>query len=245
MKTLLYILLTLAIGFPLTSFAAGGELFLSPNSGIYAVGKPFEVQVLANTGGQTVNAVEAELSYNPRDLAVDHISIDNSILTEWSTPAANDGGTGIITFSGWAGSNYNGASGLLVTVYFKPLRTTQTTLTFNSGAMLSAESRGSNIITAMKGAAFGTMPAQVAAPEPTIPVATSSEGSVPTTETTSPDAGVNQGAALPLAGSSTPEAAALMQSGFDFVWYYAAFFGALALVAFFIAYYFHRKKIAF
>jgi hypothetical protein len=245
MKKLIYGLGVLLLLLPGFSKAAGGELYLSPQTGSYSVGYGFDVAVLANTDAQTVNAIEAEIAYNPRYFEVGSISTDHSILTSWATPPSYDGASGLITFSGWAGTNYKGTKGLLITVHLIPLRVGQTALNFNSGAMLAVGGTG-NIITSMKSGSFNLQPEQVAAPvlpPPATTTPTSTEAL--TTDTTN----AQNAAAVPLSNTqptaSSSQAAAVIFAGIDVAGPYMFFFALLVLAAFGIAYYFHKKNIAF
>lgn len=214
----------------------GGTLYVTPQSGVYQVGQPFEVQVLADTGGQAVNAVEGELAYNPSDFAIDNISIDHSILTTWSTTPAYDGATGTISFSGWASQTYAGKNGLLITVTLRPLRVAQSVLSFNSGAMLAADGHGTNIIITMTSGNYSLSPQQVTPPAPA-PVATST-AATPITQTQSAPS-----SAAPQTVSVAPQSqvASLVSSGVSLAPFVGGFFAALVLIAFGIAYVLHRK----
>lgn len=223
------------------AYAAGGVLFISPEAGVYRVGETFEVSILADTDGRPVNAIEAELAYNPGDFAVERVSTTGSILTTWSTAPAYDGAAGLIKFSGWADKQYTGADGLLITVVFRPLRVAQSTVLFNSGAMLAADAKGSNIINAMRSASFATSPAQVSQPQ----ILASSSESILETASPSPEllpSAENTETLLPAALGET-QAASLLTTGIELAPIIILFFGLLILIAFCIAYVLHRSNV--
>lgn len=222
-----------------TVSAAGATLYVAPASGVYQLGEPFEVQILANTAGQPITAAEGELAYNPGNFAVDTISVERSVLTSWSTPPSYDGSAGIIKFSGWAEHPYTGNDGLLVTITFRALRVSQGTLRFNSGAMLAADGRGNNILTSMSSGSYSVSPKQNA--PPVAPGATSSLPDVFAPTSQEQDAPQNP-AAVSVAARSD-QVASLISSGAELAPVLAAFFLALTLIAFGIAYVLHRNGV--
>lgn len=159
MKALLLALLFL----PLLGEAAEGTLYMTPEKGSYVVGEVFDVRVLADSGGVGVNAVEAELSFNPTALAVQSVSTEGSILSTWSTEPQFSNDTGTVNFSGWTGHSFNGNDGLLVTITFKALRNAAGNAHLAAGAMLAVQD-GSNIITSMKSGLYTVAPREIARP---------------------------------------------------------------------------------
>src|SRR6185312_15717610 len=123
---------------PLGFARAAGVLYLSPQGAREEMGQPFTVTVLANAGDTSVSAVEATLSYDPHALAVDRLSIDNSVLQSWATTPSYDSASGEIHFSGWAAKNFSGDKNTLLTITFVPLRVSEDEVQFTSGAMLDA-----------------------------------------------------------------------------------------------------------
>lgn len=239
MKKLCYSLTLLAaLMTSSTAFAAeevGGQLYISPNQNSHSVGESFDVQVLANTDAQAVNAIEGEIAYIPRDLSIEKVSIDKSILMSWSTPPAYDSASGLVTFSGWTDSKFTGKDGLIVTLTLRALRVGQTSLNFNSGSMLAADLQGSNIISSMKSAAITTLPKQIqVVPQP-----------LPSPGTTTPSLEVPAGGGevappYPSTTVPSPDAASVISAGYTLAPILVPFLALLVLIAFCIAYLLHR-----
>ncbi len=160
MNLLVAVLLLL---FPIVAQAADGTLYMLPERGAYNIGEIFEVKVLADSGGVPINAVEAELSFNPTALAVETISTQNSILSSFSTEPSFSNTEGSIAFSGWTGGTFTGSDGLLVTVTFKALRDASANAHLAAGAMLAVQD-GSNIITSMKSGVYTVAPRELVRP---------------------------------------------------------------------------------
>lgn len=205
-----------------------------------------EVRVFASANGEAVNAIEGELAYNPSDFAVEKISVEKSILSTWATTPTYDGSAGIIKFSGWAERPYSGNDGLLLIITLRPLRVGQSSLDFNSGAMLSVPGRGSNIITSMRSSVFRIEPKQIQQALVPAPVAPALSQPASSTPQIAPELPPSQPPTVVSGGGATtttsPEsnAAALALSGFELAPIFIPFFLLLVLVAFGIAYVLHR-----
>lgn len=151
---------------PLVAVATEGTLYVSPERGRYVVGERFDMQIRVDTDGSTINAAEAELTFDPRDLAVESLSADGSILGSWPTEPAFSNTDGAIEFAGWTREPYVGRDGLLLTVTFRALRTNASNARFAAGAALSAGTSEANIITSMRSAAMTIAP-EIVRLEPT------------------------------------------------------------------------------
>ncbi len=225
-------LLFILVAFPHTVFAAEGKIFLDPKSGVYRADEKIELVVRVNTDQERVSAIEGELAYNPKDFEVVEVTTAGSILTTWSTPPSYDGASGQIYFSGWADVPYVGDDGLLLTLHLRALRPGQSAIVFNSGAILSAQSRGDNILTTMVSGGYTISPKQqeTLAPEPLPerPVIQNVD---------------NQSAAALKSVEQESQTAALINSGVEIAPLLLLFFGALVTIAFIIAYVLHKRWI--
>ena len=157
-------LLILFLGIPVSYVHAipqEGALYVLPDKGTYSVGDTIEVKIYADSDGAAVDAVEAELAFEPGALEVHGLSIDGSILESWSTPPSFSNEKGSIRFSGWTKQKFTGKKGLLLTVTFKMLRNLNATVKFVTGAVVAADGAGSNIVATMKSGVYSALPRQV------------------------------------------------------------------------------------
>jgi len=107
-KKLVLLCLLLVVLSVLPLGAEAVVLYLEPDSGEYAPGDTFLVEIRINTEGECMNVVEANLSF-PQDIleAVD-VSQGESILTLWvKTPTINQS-SGLISFIGGIPGEYCG-----------------------------------------------------------------------------------------------------------------------------------------
>lgn len=152
---------------------ADAKLYLSPARASFVVGESFDVVVLANTDGASINAAEAEMSFDPESLQVESISTKDSILATFSTEPRFSNASGIVAFSGWTAEPYTGSDGRLLTIRFKALKTVVSRAALVAGAIL-AVGESSNIITSMESGLYTVRPEQIT-PRISDPVAVSEE----------------------------------------------------------------------
>jgi len=158
--------LLLIVGFfSLAFLAEAATLSVSPGTGVYTAGQTFTARVVVNTSGQTVNAAEGTLSFNPAELSVVSLS-KGSIFNLWTSEPAYSNSAGTVTFSGGATPpGYKGSAGTALSVTFRVKNAGNPKVTFKSGAVLAADGRGTNVLTSMSGGSY-TIAAQEVVPEP-------------------------------------------------------------------------------
>lgn len=153
---------------------ADAVLYVSPERGTYTIGQTFQVQVFADSGGSLINAAEGDLTFSTDALEVLGISTEGSILQSWSSAPEFSNEEGTVHFAGWTRNNFNGVSGLLITIKFKALRNMIGNARFAAGAILAADGRASNIISSMRSGVFTIEPQEQTAAAGEASAATSS-----------------------------------------------------------------------
>jgi hypothetical protein len=154
-KMLFFAALFFAI-FAFPSFAqAQATLLISPREGIYEVGELFSVLINVNTGGADINTAVAQLNFDNAKLEVESMGYSRSIFTLWTEELrfSNEGGT--IRFSGGVPNpGFNGASGAIARITFRPKATGVASVVFLSGSVLANDGKGTNILDSMQGGVF-------------------------------------------------------------------------------------------
>jgi len=136
-------------------FAAGATLFVTPGSGSYGLGKNFTVKVMINSdGGVGINAGEGSLKYDSSALLATAITKGGSIFSLWTTEPTYSNTAGTINFGGGAPGAYKGASGEVFSITFTAKKVGDTKITFNSGTILAADGKGTNIFGGFGNATF-------------------------------------------------------------------------------------------
>lgn len=147
LRTLIYTLATLSIVFPSAVFAADAKLFFSPITGTYTVGEIAKIRILVTSGGESVNALEGRITYDPVDVSVVEINSLSSAVTSWtSRPVVNDE-IGEITFGGLLATSTVLEKAEIATLSVVPRRSGEVRLRFETGALMAADGTGGNILT--------------------------------------------------------------------------------------------------
>lgn len=95
------------------------EIYLSPKSGSFEEGANFEIKILLDTLGNNINAVDLNLSFNPKKLSIVNPSSGNSIFGIWVEAPTYDNTKGTARLSGVIPEGINTNSGLIATITFK------------------------------------------------------------------------------------------------------------------------------
>ncbi len=159
----------LTLFFSLAFFAEAATLSLSPSTGVYQSGSTFTARVLVNTQGQAINAADATLSFNPRELSVVSVTRAGSIFNLWVAEPTFSNGAGTISFSGGLPSGYTGGAGNVMTVTFRAVGSGPAKVNFSNGSVLANDGRGTNVLTSMNGGSY-TISSASATPEPEVVV---------------------------------------------------------------------------
>jgi Cohesin domain len=161
-RSAFWFLLTI-IAFPVTAF--GATLRLSPETGVYTVGNTFTTNVVMNTGGKPVNAADAQLTFNPKELTVVSVNRASSVFNLWTLEPTFSNSAGTVSFGGGSPTGYTGASGNIMTVTFRTVTAGTAKVNFKTGSILAADGLGTNVLTAMNGGTY-TVGAQSTTPPP-------------------------------------------------------------------------------
>jgi len=160
-----------------SAFAA--TLQLSPSTGTYSSGQTFTTNVRVQPAGQSVNAVEATLRFDPQVLAVVSISKTGSAFSLWTVEPTFSNTNGTITFGGGSPTPFTVASNI-VSVTFRAVAPGSASVTFDDASVLAADGRGTDVFRPSTGGTFTVSAA--ATPTPTTPSPTT-----PTTPTPGDD----------------------------------------------------------
>lgn len=102
---------------PLVSRAA--SLSLTPAGGSYAIGSTFDVSIILNTEGESVNAIVASLSFPPDMLQVVSPSTGQSVIGVWTANPKLDNRLGRIDLQGGIPGGINSSKALITTITFR------------------------------------------------------------------------------------------------------------------------------
>lgn len=115
----------------LPSESSAAALSISPGSGTFSVGSTFDVQILLNTEGKSINALDIRILFPPSIFQVVSPSAGQSIVGIWTSPPRFDNQTGEIVFQGGIPEGIDTSRGLISTITFRARGTGNGSLRFS------------------------------------------------------------------------------------------------------------------
>jgi len=150
------------------SFAQAANLQISPASGSYSSGQTFTATIQVDPAGDSVNAVEADLTFDKTVLSVVNVSKTGSVFSLWTTEPTFSNTAGTISFGGGSPTPFSARS-TLITVTFRTLTAGTGAVSFGTASALAADGRGTDVLRNKNGASFTVAAATTPTPveEPT------------------------------------------------------------------------------
>jgi len=138
-------------GLPTMVQAAGASLYLSPNSGTFYVGSTFDVSIFVNTGGEDINAIQADLKFDSKKLQIASPTAGKSFISVWISQPTYSNIEGTAFFQGGIPTpGINTSAGLVSTITFRVIAPGETTIYFlDSSRVLLDDGKGTDILTSM------------------------------------------------------------------------------------------------
>ncbi len=127
---------------------SSASLYVDPVGGSFMIGSTFTVSLFLNTGGQSINAIEANLSFPPDKLQVVSPSGGKSFLQIWTAQPTYSNEKGTMQFQGVVrnpGITTN--AGLISTVTFRAKSTGTAGIKFSdTSRVLLNDGKGTNVL---------------------------------------------------------------------------------------------------
>lgn len=164
-------LLLVLYTFSPNAFAA--DVLITPASGSYSTGQTFTATIQVAPNGDSVNAVEAQLSFDTSVLSVVSLSKTGSVFSLWTTEPEFSNTAGTISFGGGSPTPFSSQSTLL-TVTFRATAEGQGAVSYTSASALAADGLGTDVLEASVGGNY-TVTAATVTPTPETPVETPTE----------------------------------------------------------------------
>ncbi|MCK5466448.1 hypothetical protein KAI56_03065, partial [Candidatus Parcubacteria bacterium] len=135
---------------PLTQ-ASGASLYLSPNGGTFYIGSTFDISILLNTSGNSINAIKADLRFDPKKLQVVNPATGKSFVSVWAVPPFYSNTEGKVSFQGGIPSpGIRTSSGSVLTITFRAIKPGETTISLlDSSKVLLDDGKGTNILNSL------------------------------------------------------------------------------------------------
>lgn len=126
------------------SFASAAEILFTPATGSFGVGDEFAIKVTLSPGGESVNAADGSIKFDPALLTVKSISKDGSAFSLWTAEPAFSNSAGTINFSGGTPTAFSG-NGTVITINFSAKAVGTAALSVTSGSVLAADGLGTDV----------------------------------------------------------------------------------------------------
>ena len=135
--------------------AEAATFSITPPEGTYSVGSTFDVSVVLDTQGQSVNAVQMQMSFPSDKLQLVSPQVGNSIIEIYTTPPRYDNQAGTVTIIGGIPNGINVSSGLIAKLTFRvrSLGVASLRFTGESQALLN-DGKGTNALNNTSGATY-------------------------------------------------------------------------------------------
>lgn len=169
-RIIVLLVLVLAPVFAYAVDSAGdvaGEVSMevSPGAGTFVVDEETTLKILVSSDGQSANAVEAQLSYDPKSVTVTNVSREGSLVSSWTEEPVVDGDLGLISFGGMLATSTLLDRGLVLSLHVRPLRAGDFTLHFEQGAAVhAADGTGGNMLTGFRDGHYTAHPKDLSTP---------------------------------------------------------------------------------
>lgn len=149
----------------MNTIAYAADLSLSPSTGTYSAGQTFTVNVRALPKGDSINAVEATMSFDSSVLSVVSVSKNGSAFSLWTTEPTFSNPNGTIQFGGGSPTPFTADSNL-VSITFRAVKEGSSAVSFSNSSVLAADGRGTDVLGSAVTANY-TVSANTTTPEPT------------------------------------------------------------------------------
>ncbi len=145
-KKLFIILVFCLLPYPVK--AGEASLYLSPDAGSFFMGGTFDVSILMNTGGEDVNAVQADLKFDKTKLQVASPTTGTSFVKIWVSQPTYSNIEGTLSFMGGIPSpGITTSSGLVSTITFRAISPGKALIEFlDSSKVLKNDPDGKDIL---------------------------------------------------------------------------------------------------
>jgi len=147
--------------------AQEASLSIYPQTGSFTVDSTFDVSIFLNTGGNNINAVQADLKFNPEILQVIAPTKELSAVEVWTFPPSFSNSKGTISLrGGFPSKGINTSESLISTITFESISSGKTMVSFlDSSKVLLNNEKGTNILNSVNRGIYNIIPSPSRGPE--------------------------------------------------------------------------------
>jgi hypothetical protein len=119
MKSIKFFIILFVYLFLVSSVANAATLFFSPSTGKFFVGSTFDISIILDTNGKSVNALAVSLAFPPDMLQIISPSLGKSVIGIWTDAPKFDNINGTISLQGGIPGGINVSNALISTLTFR------------------------------------------------------------------------------------------------------------------------------
>ena len=152
---------------PVAVKAQEASLSIYPQTGSFTVGSTFDVSIFLNTNDSNINAVQADLRFNPERLQVITPTKELSAVETWTFPLSFSNSKGTISLrGGFPSAGVNTSQGLISTITFEAISSGETVVNFlDSSKVLLNDEKGTDILSSVNRGTYNIIPSPSKGPE--------------------------------------------------------------------------------
>lgn len=151
-----------------TAYAA--KLDVVPTFGSVNVGDNIKIRVVLSSSDQPANAISGSVSFSSDLLTLNSISKSDSLVSLWPVEPSYSNSSGTADFEGVVLNGYKGASGTILTLFFKANASGTALVKFSNASVLANDGQGTQILSSTGEARFDITPLKEKVNIPTVDI---------------------------------------------------------------------------
>ena len=154
--------------FSFSSSVSAAALNISSSKDTFSIGDSFDVNILIDSQGESINAVQTTLRFPVNVLQVSSVKKTESVFSFWLTEPTFSNTDGTINFIAGSTSGFSGPSLNTLTVTFQAKGIGSGDLSFNDSVVTISDGSGANVLSDTKGVRITVIAKGSTPPTPTV-----------------------------------------------------------------------------
>jgi hypothetical protein len=127
--------------------ANAADLYFKPSSGSFSIGETVNINVMVDTKGVSINAVEATILFPKDSMEVVSVSKEGSIFSMWVDEPTFSNTNGTIYFDGGVPNpGFTGSAGKIISITFRAKKSGSTSLQFSPAYVYANDGSGTDVL---------------------------------------------------------------------------------------------------
>ncbi len=146
--------LALLVSVLIVTVASAADFNTLPATGTYGIKNEITVNIRIDTAGETINAAQATLKFNPAIVEVKSVSKEGSVFNFWLQEPTFSNTAGTIAFIGGTINGVSGSSLQVLQITFNTKGIGSSDISFSDASITAADNTGTNILANANGAKY-------------------------------------------------------------------------------------------